>query len=224
MSILANPKSIRALALDLDGTLLAPETILTERTISVVKKCMERGLKIIIVTGRSIEGSERFRTALGAEGPMVYFNGAVIAEMPGSRILSATLMDAKAAEFCVDLAREIGVHCQVHFPTGSDDGRITLMANRDGPEREMYHKHTGVLSELGNLKESLHRSGLEGCVKTMFLAEPEILAELRLRLDKHFAGSIYITQTMRTFLELMDAKASKGKGLCFVLERLSIKK
>jgi Cof subfamily protein (haloacid dehalogenase superfamily) len=218
---LPKPGNIKALALDLDGTILAPGAVLSERTITAVTKCVKRGLKIIIATGRAIEASEPFRSPLEAEGPMIYYNGAVIADMPGGRILKTTLLDKKMAEFCVELSRETGIFCQIYFPGGK---KIILGSERDGPEREMYLKHTGLLSELVDLKKTLGQVDFSGCVKTMFLAEPELLAGLRLRLEERLGGKVYIAQTLRTFLEVMDAEVSKGQGLSFAMERLSLKR
>jgi 5-amino-6-(5-phospho-D-ribitylamino)uracil phosphatase len=222
---LLKPANIKALVLDLDGTVLAPGAVLSGRTIAAVNKCVQRGLKIIIATGRAMEAAERFRVPLGAEGPMIYYNGALVAEMPAEfpqgRFLQATLLDKKKAEFCVGLSRETGIYCQIYL---FNEKRIPLLAERDGPEREMYHKHTGILAELVDLKEALGQKEFSGCVKAMFLAEPELLAKLRLRLDERLGESVYIAQTLRTFLEVMDAKVSKGQGLSFVMERLSLKR
>jgi len=226
---LPKPGNIKALVFDLDGTILAPGAVLSERTITAVNRCVKRGLKIIIATGRAIEGAEPFRAYLGAEGPMIYYNGAVVAEFPAKipaefpegRILRATLLDKEKAELCVDISREMGIYCQIYLFT---EKKIPLLAERDGPEREMYYKHTGILAELGDLKEALGRTEAPGCVKVMFLAEPELFAELRRPLEKHLGNSVYIAQTMRTFLEVMDAKVSKGQGLSFVMERLSLKR
>jgi Cof subfamily protein (haloacid dehalogenase superfamily) len=224
MSILVNSETIKALALDLDGTLLAPGAILRDRTIRAVKLCLKRGIRIIIATGRAVEAAEPFRLSLGAEGPMIYFNGAVVADMPGNKILALTLLDKKAAEFCVDLSRDTGVYYQVYFPGRDKENRISLLAERESPERDMYHRHTGILAELGDMKEALGRPELQGCVKTMFLAEPEVLSEIRRKLDEHFAGSVYIAKTLATFLEVMDAKVSKGQALGFVMEHCSLKR
>ena len=229
MSISADPKTIRALAFDLDGTLLAPGSVLTERAVNAIKKCMRRGIKIIIATGRAIEAAEPFRAALGAEGPMICFNGAIVVDMPAGAFLSATLLDKKAAEFCVDLSRERGIYYQVYIPgglnkDGSADKKIRLIADRDAPEREMYHNHTGILAELGDLKEVLRRPGLEGFVKTMFLADPEILDSLRPRLDEHFGESVYIARSTAAFLEVLNSEVSKGRGLEIAMERLSLKR
>ena len=228
MSISADPKNIKALALDMDGTALGPGKVLSDRTIRAVKACRQRGLKVFIATGRAIEAAEPFRLPLGAEGPMIYFNGAVVADMPGGKILKATLLNTEAAAFGVDLARETGAYYQIFFPPGfgpggNRDSRIPLMAEQDGPEREMYRDHTGILAEIGDLKEALSRPGLPGLVKSMFLAEPDVQAALRPRLDERLGTSVYIAQTLRNFLEIMDAKVSKGQGLRFAMERVGVK-
>ena len=223
MSISAKPENIKALAMDLDGTLLTPGNVLTERSINAVSRCRQKGLKIIIATGRAIEAAEPFRISLGVTGPVICYNGAVVADMPAAEIISITLLDKIAVEFCIELSRETGIYFQAYFPGTAADPRIVLLTERDAPEREMYHKHTGILAELGDLKEALHRPGVAGCVKTMFLAEPEVQALIRPRLIEHFGDSVYIAQTYRTFLEVMDAKVSKGQGLKIAMERLSLK-
>ena len=183
-----NPKNIRALAIDLDGTLLAPGAVLTDKARSVIHRCIKKGLQIIIATGRSTESAEPFRAPLDAEGPMIYFNGALIANMPEKEILKITLLDRKKVEFCADLSREMNVHYQVFLPGDGDDKRIKLLSERDTPDREMYYRHTGVLSELVDLKKAMR--GHEGCIKSMFLAEPDVQVLLREKLDKTLGNSV----------------------------------
>ena len=226
---LADPQSIRALAIDLDGTVLTPEAVLTGRTVRAIRSCALRGIRIIITTGRAIEAAESFRSAFCAEGPMIYYNGAVLVDMPGNKILNTTLLDKKAAEFCVDLAREMGMYCQLYLPNGDFHGgnseiKIPLLAELDSPHRQWYYKITGMLSELADLKEALGHPGLQGCVKTMFLAEPGDLPALRRKLEERFNGTVCIAQTHQPILEVTDAKATKGHGLNFVMDNCSIKK
>ncbi|GHV90198.1 haloacid dehalogenase [Spirochaetia bacterium] len=214
-----DPHTVKALAIDLDGTVLAPGAVLTERTIRAVNACREKGLAVIIATGRAIEAAERFRLPLGAEGPMVYFNGAVVADMPGAKILSATLLDLEAVNFCIDLSRSAGVYYQVFLPGTAEHPRQRLMAERQAPETEMYFKHTGIQAEIGDLKEALAVPGLVGCIKSMFLAEPEVQDAIRPKIEERFGKDLYIARTLRTFLEIMNPKVSKGEGLKIALER-----
>jgi Cof subfamily protein (haloacid dehalogenase superfamily) len=214
-----DPAIIKALALDLDGTALAPGAVLTERTIQAVNACRKKGLEVIIATGRAIEAAERFRIPLGAEGPMVYFNGAVVADMPGADIISATLLDLETVNFCVDLSRSTGVYYHVFLPGTAANPRHRLMAERPCAERDMYFKHTGIQAEIGDIKEALAAPGLKGCIKAMFLAEPEVQDTLRPLLAERFGDSLYIVRSLRTFLEIMNPHASKGEGLKIALQR-----
>jgi hydroxymethylpyrimidine pyrophosphatase-like HAD family hydrolase len=52
----------------------------------------------------------------------------------------------------------------------------------------------------------------------MFLAEPEVQDALRPRLAERFGSRIYVARTLRTFLEVMAAGVSKGRGLALALE------
>jgi Cof subfamily protein (haloacid dehalogenase superfamily) len=229
-----NKNNIKAIAIDLDGTILAPGAILTQRTMDIFNACTQKGIKIIIATGRAIESVESYRVALDINGPMIYFNGAIIAEMPKYEILCATMLDMKIADYCIDIARDAGVFCQLYFLEDNCSGKtfsekqnikkIELIAEREGKEKEMYYEHTGIKAKLGDLKDVLHSPEHMQCIKTMFMAEPEVQALIRPKLEKQFGANVYIAQTLHNFLEVMDAKASKGKGLKFIMDKLNYKK
>ena len=218
-----NAQKIKAIAVDLDGTILAPGAVLSERTIRVIDALKRRGIQFIISTGRSIESAERFRAAMAIDGPMIYLNGAMVADMPHAKVLNTVPLPAKSAEFCVDLAREKGVYCQLYISGDNKSGKTTLMAEMDCPERIQYFEHTKLMAELVDLKNTLGRTGPDSCKKCMFLADPIILSEIRQRLTEHLGESVYIAMTMWNFLEVMDAKVSKGMGLKFIMELKSWK-
>ncbi len=78
---------IRAIASDLDGTLLRSGSILSPRTLSVLQRCMANGIKVVIATGRAKCSAatvlpEELATAtwVCCNGADVYENGALIAE------------------------------------------------------------------------------------------------------------------------------------------------
>ena len=226
MSIV-NKNNIKALAMDLDGTLLAPGGILSERTIAAIRKCREKGLKIIIATGRVIKAAEKYILPLEVSGPVVYFNGALVANMPEGKIISFTKLDIKAAELLIDFAREKGLYLTMYFPDrinpdGSPSKEIHLAAELDLPGREIYYKHTGILAELKDLKKELSLRG--GCLKALFMEEPDILASVRVFIQKQLGDRVYATKTMRNALEIMNAGVSKGRGLEIVMDYLSLKR
>ena len=213
---------IKALAFDLDGTLLGPGAVLTERTLNAVKSCAKKGIQIILATGRAVEASEQYRIPLGVSGPHVYFNGAIIAEMPERKILHAALLEKKIAEFCVDLSREKRIYLQAFIPGNSKEKGQPLLAERESREREMYDNHTGILAKIVDLKEVLKKGETQGCIKCMFIAEPAILDQIRPIINERFGNKVYLVKSTDHFLEILNPGVSKGQGLLLALEKLGI--
>jgi Cof subfamily protein (haloacid dehalogenase superfamily) len=208
-----DPRRVRALALDLDGTCLRPDLSLGKRTTAALRALAGRGFHLILCTGRAIEAAEKYRAALGIRGPQVYFNGAVVADMPGGKVLAQTLQDKESASFCVDLARKTGLYVQIFFPGTLENPRQRLMAERRGPEWERYLRHTGIPAETGNLKEALEDPALPGCVKTMFIGDGESQNLVRPAILERYGRDLYIAGSLNEFLEIMNPQVSKGEGL-----------
>lgn len=208
-----DPAKIKAFALDLDGTCLGLDGSLSDRTIRALKMCLHRGIQVILCTGRSIDAAEQYRLAIGAEGPMVYFNGAEVVDMPSETMVKATLLSLEVVDYCVDLARSRGLYYQVYFPGTPEHPRGILMAEHQAQETGMYRIHTGIQAVIGDLKQALAQPGLKGGVKGMFISEPLFHEDIRSQLVERFGKGIYIARTSRTFLEIMDAGVSKGMGL-----------
>jgi Cof subfamily protein (haloacid dehalogenase superfamily) len=212
-------KKIKALALDLDGTALLPDDTLGEHTIDVLKKLIASGIQVILCTGRSIEAAEPYRAAIGAQGPMVFFNGAEVVDMPSAALLEATLLDNEVADFGLDLARSMGLHYQIYLPSGTyGSGRWeALLVEELTPEAEMYREHTGIEPLVTDLKAAIKTPGLRGFVKAMFISDPAIHDEIREKMSERFGQRIYVTRTFSTFLEIMTTGVSKGAGLKTVM-------
>lgn len=212
------PQKIRALAIDLDGTLLRSGAFISERTIHTLKACLDRNIKVIICTGRSLESTEPFRSAIGAEGPMVYFNGAEVIAMPERKILYTALLDLEVVDYCVDLSRSMGVYYQAYFPGIPEYPQEVLITEHPAEADQLYHKHTGIQALYRDLKSILASPGLAGCIKGMFITEPEAHEHIRQQLLERFGSRIYVVRSSKIFLEVLDARASKGRGLQGALE------
>jgi Cof subfamily protein (haloacid dehalogenase superfamily) len=208
--------NIKALALDLDGTALLPDTSMGERTVTVLKKLIAQGMQVLLCTGRAIEAAERYRTAIGARGPMVYFNGAEVVDMPAGTVLSSTLLELDVADFCIDMSRDMDAHFQMFLPPGIIEGADkweALVIDKPRPESEMYRNHTGITPIARDLKTVISAPALHGCVKAMFICEPALHDTIRAKVLERFGSRIYVARTFPTFLEIMNAGVSKGEGL-----------
>ena len=226
-----DPKNIRALAVDLDGTTLLPDAVLGERTKNCMRRLISKGMQIIISTGRAIEASEKYRSAFGAEGPMVFFNGAEVADVPEGKILHTNLIGLDVVDFGTVIARDLGVHYQVYLPAGisPDTGKEdpnqkweALLIDRYGPEAEYYKKHTGITPVVKDLK-SIASLPLKGCIKGMYIADPSLHDRIRARMNERFGSRISLMRSYPTFLEVINTGVSKGEGLKIAMEHRGLK-
>ncbi|MFR6875889.1 HAD-IIB family hydrolase, partial [Streptococcus pneumoniae] len=59
---------IKLIALDLDGTLLTTDKRLTDRTKETLKAARDRGIKVVLTTGRPLKAMDFFLHELGTDG------------------------------------------------------------------------------------------------------------------------------------------------------------
>ena len=226
------PDTIKALAIDLDGTTLLPNTTLGERTLKCIKKLKSNGMQIIIATGRAIESSERFRAAMDIEGPMVFFNGAEVADVPSGKILHANMISMDVVDFGTDISRDLDILFQIYLPanispdTGKEDAGIkweTLLIEKNRPEAEFYQSHTGIVPVIKDFKTITAMPDLKGCIKGMFIADPSLHDEIRARMKDRFGDKISVIRSFPTFLEVINTGVSKGEGLKIAMDHRGLK-
>jgi Cof subfamily protein (haloacid dehalogenase superfamily) len=182
---------------------------MSDRVVRALADRVSEGLAVILCTGRSPNAAEPFRAAVGAGGPMVFYNGAAVVEAPSGRLLASTLLSAEIAAFCASLARRRDVHFHA-FLTGD-----RLVHGGERAETESYRKRTGLSGETVDL-EALFGEGGEGaggCIKGMFIAEGARLDALQKEISARFGSLAYLARSHATFLEVMATGVSKGNAL-----------
>jgi Cof subfamily protein (haloacid dehalogenase superfamily) len=227
-----DPLQIKALAIDLDGTTLLPDATLGERTKNCLQTLISIGMQIIVATGRAIEACESYINAAGAKGPMVFFNGAEVVEIPSRELLYSSFINVDVVDFGIEIARDLGVHCQIYLPagispeTGKHDPQqkwASLVTDRYSKEAELYYKHTKIAPVICDLKKFAALPDLKKCIKGMFIADPSFHDEIRKRMSERFGEKINILRSFPTFLEVINAGVSKGEGLKIVMQHSGLK-
>lgn len=88
----------KLLALDIDGTLITNDGLLTETTKQWVKRAAEAGITVALTTGRARQTADGIRTELGLAGPMVCVNGAEVWKEPENLLERHYLSDQERRE------------------------------------------------------------------------------------------------------------------------------
>ena len=66
------------IVLDMDGTLLTDDKIITPKTANALQKATQEGHHVMIATGRPYRATEAYYKQLGLTTPVVNFNGALV--------------------------------------------------------------------------------------------------------------------------------------------------
>ena len=209
-------KNIKAIILDLDGTLLTPQLNILDETKKVLLQLKEKGIKIIIATGRTPQTSIPMTKSLDIKAPMVLANGALIFDPQNNNIIDSIPISSKTIDYFVSLSKQIKVSLNIYTPeciyieedkidayiVDSADDRKNLI-NQDyfdskkdvAVKCEFFGKNQGINKELQNLVLS---------------KQSEIIEEL------------YITSAHVNYLEILNKKANKYFGIKKVLNLLNI--
>jgi Cof subfamily protein (haloacid dehalogenase superfamily) len=105
----------RLVALDLDGTLLGANAVLSPRNLSALRQLAQQGVHICIITGRIPATAKVVTAAIDFPHLLAGYNGALITEQPtGKELYRAWLQPAQVREVLACF-QELGLndHCDV---------------------------------------------------------------------------------------------------------------
>src|SRR5690625_2888240 len=105
---------IRLIAIDMDGTLLAPDHTISERNIQAIRAAKEKGIEVVIATGRSYpEAHGPVRDAM-LETSYVCLNGADVRDESGN-IISATYLPEKDIPKITSILNQENIHHELYI-------------------------------------------------------------------------------------------------------------
>ena len=107
--------SYRMIALDLDGTLLDPEGRVRPSTIAALGAAKQRGLEVVLVTGRHHSVTRPYFEELRLSGPAICCNGTYVYDFPTERVVSGEPFDLADARRLVASCRQHHVDMLVYL-------------------------------------------------------------------------------------------------------------
>lgn len=79
---------VKLIGIDMDGTLLDPQSKLSEENIKAIKYATSKGIDVVIASGRPVcESMRDYYKLLGLKSYYVGFNGAVVYDFETDTIL-----------------------------------------------------------------------------------------------------------------------------------------
>ena len=198
---------------DLDGTVLRRDLVITERTVRALGALRERGMRLVVATGRRYEGAREHAGRMGFadEDPVICYGGAMIRNMNGGTLLHHTLPRSLGLEV-LEWAAERGLHARVFT-----DGKVIT-----GPETPAVLEHMRSPREPGVVvvedPATWLRDGGEKPIKLVLVDRPGEIPGWLDAARTAFSSRLFVTRSLPHYVEVGDLRGTKSAALRFLCE------
>lgn len=105
---------IDLIALDLDGTLLAPDESISAANRAAIARAIKSGIRVVLVTGRGVDTPIRVSRELGLNLPVICCHGALTKDFGANRVLVHLPVPLEYAKPMLEFAARTGAHVAVY--------------------------------------------------------------------------------------------------------------
>lgn len=208
----------KLIALDMDGTLLNEEKRVTERTKKAIQAARDKGVTVVIATGRPIDGVTRYLEELDMFTDKDYvlsYNGGLVLNTKSREVICKIGLLGEDVHYLYNLSKELGVN-------------IHAFSEKNGLVTPKNSKYTEVEAEINNIKiNEIDFNTIESdesFIKIMMIDEPEILQNAVDNLPKEVYEKYTVVRSTPYFLEFLNKEVNKGTGVELLAKHLGIKR
>ncbi len=214
--------SIKIIATDLDGTLMAPDHItVTERTVKALERAHSFGVRFAISTGRTLAVTENVRAQVPFVDYIIYSNGAGVYDCNNNEIIYSNYMPKDLVAEIVDFLDKYPVYYEVY-----SGGVQYVQADKakyfknHGLPQEFLDEYMKSVAEIKRLSSFAKSNDVEKI--NLYYFEGEYLNEIRDYL--YSLDDIDCTSPVMGDIEMTFKGVNKGKALDGICRRLQIDK
>lgn len=209
----------KLLFLDLDGTLLNDEGIITEGNRIALDDALQRGHGVVIATGRPLSSAKGKAAALGLDKPGCYvisFNGALIYDFGNQEQVFRCSIPKDVVRRIFDKARELGLHIQTY------DGADVLAEPWCDPE--IIAGYCCGMDIVYRIVENVCETMAEEPAKMLAIEEKDFTKLDRLQhfIETEMADKLECFHSNPRFLEIVKAGMNKGQAVQMLCELLDV--
>ncbi|MBB1464652.1 Cof-type HAD-IIB family hydrolase [Vibrio sp. SG41-7] len=214
MSIPALKDSVKIVASDLDGTLLAPNHQLSDFTKLTLKKLHDQGYTFIFATGRHHVDVAGIRQIAGIPAYMITSNGARVHDQ-NDQLMYSQNVPQELVQPVIDIVRQ-DPNLFIHMYQNED-----WLLDREDEMLAKFHSESGFSYK----RFEAENAPSEGIAK-VFFTHPEhnheYLVTFEQKLRDAFGDKLNIAFSTPWCLEVMAAEVSKGHALDAVAKSLNL--
>ncbi|NEZ46772.1 sugar-phosphatase [Clostridium niameyense] len=206
----------KLIAIDMDGTLLKDDKTISEENKIAIKKAKDKGVKVVLSTGRPLEGIKKYLKQLDLISNHDYavaFNGGLVEKTSEDEILTENYMTKEDLNLLYDLSKDLDI--DIHFLT-IDKCYTPKLNSYSKMESDLNGISLNVV-DFNKLDENIK------IIKIMFIGAEKKLDEIITKLPEFLYNKYNIVRTDAVYLEFLNKDVSKGYGVKKLAEKLGIK-
>ena len=202
---------IKLIATDIDGTILIPEGEFTREIKDFIREISNRGIKIVLVTGRMNAAAVKIAQELGLNTPVISYQGGLVRE--GDKTLYEKYLTTEQAEKIIEWGKKEKIHLNLY----NDD---ILYSESKSPEILRYCNNLHTEYTIKNFDEI--KKDKVNKVLAIDYTDPEKINRLEKELPELFP-EIYIVKSTPYFLEFSNKEGSKYHAVKFLQKYWNLK-
>lgn len=211
----------KMIAIDLDGTLLNSDKEISQENIEYIKYAIEKGIKVLICSGRIYTGAKVFAEQLSIEGPMIVCNGAMIRDAKTGKAYYRNMLSKEDCMKVVDLLKKE----DIYFHTYIDD--VMYAEKLDYAALYYMIKSKDLTSDLRidvkvveSVKEIISQHSEDPAKIVVMSSESDKLSRVRRFVEE--ISSIEVVSSNYDNFEVVNRGVSKGKALEIISQMYSV--
>lgn len=206
----------KLLVLDLDGTLTNKKKEITEHTRQTLIQAQEKGLKIVLASGRPTYGVAPLAEKLELqkyEGYILSYNGGEIIDWKTGELMYKNLLDRDVLPYLYQCAK------QNDFAIVTYDGEYVLTEHPD----DEYVQKEAILNVMKTKKVANFLDAVKHPIaKCLIVGEPTRLAVLEKEMYEHLKDRMGVFRSEPYFLELVPKGIDKAQSLSVLLKEIGM--
>ena len=217
----------KMVCIDMDGTLLTKRKKVSEESRETIKKVHDKGVEIVVTTGRIYNNAEYYSNFLGVKSPVIAANGAIVKSKIDSKIIYENPISIDECMKLIDLLYEMkflfhfyttdGIFCNNSFTEISTKLYMTKQVGYESLKIN-YHVIRSKEKWIKFFKENKNK--ITKCI--VFSAFPEKIIKCKENLKK-IEGIVYFGAGKRS-IEINNRGVSKGNAVKALAEKYGIKR
>ncbi len=228
----------KLIALDVDGTLINDDHIVTPRTLKAIEKAKELGIKVTIATGRHYPSVIRLARKIQINAPLICCDGAVISDI----YTNDSIYHLLPQDIAVDVMRMTQSYENFAVQVFIKNGKIYTGHSYRGdfikkflraPVKRSLKGYVNLLRDFvlipvqntGNTKGAIAALSESPAKLVVYGNERlEDLEEFKEKILARYGDKISITSSIKNTIDILKGGISKAAGLNILAEKLGIKR